>query len=201
MGAIKKLSVKQIIKYMEAQGHVVFTNDAKPFNLNIVGIRNADRKVGVFNDSFNVFWWYDGNLNHLKLDFTSEPSIVYMKKPMTSKGTAIMAPGQYRGCYEKGMHRGAYEALVQSLGKVQVFRDTDKDDQYDYDNPTPEYAGLNIHLYSQKYVELERHTNGSAGCQVVQNNHEYWLYMEAVKRSLEYFKNSFTYTLLDEAEF
>ena len=62
-------SVADIIKVLHKKGYAIFTNDIAPFNLNIVGIRATDPTVNAFNDVMNVFWYYKGHLNVVKMDF------------------------------------------------------------------------------------------------------------------------------------
>ena len=45
------------------------------------------------------------------------------------KGTAILVPGQYRGAYKIGFHKGKYKALVQAK-PVKLYIDNDKDNKY-----------------------------------------------------------------------
>ena len=68
-------------------------------------------------------------------EITTDPGSPYLLKPINNYGCAILAPGQWRGCYSIGKHRGQYLALVQS-GKVKVFRDNDLDNILDMDPET-----------------------------------------------------------------
>ena len=58
------------------------------------------------------------------------------RKPMNSKGCAILVPDQYRGVYKIDTHAGKYTALCQRRGNVKVFRDADKDHEHDRDHGT-----------------------------------------------------------------
>ena len=49
---------------------------------------------------------------------------------MRLEGTAILAPGQYRGAYQIGKQRGRYKALTQRT-EVTVYRDPDKNETLD----------------------------------------------------------------------
>jgi hypothetical protein len=195
-------SVADIIKVLHKKEYAIFTNDISPFNLNIVGIRATHPKVNAFNDVLNVFWYYKGHLNVVKMDCTTLAGLYYLEKPCNPKGCAILKAGQYRSTYELGLHNGKYEALCQRLGEVTVYRDNDKDVNYDMIDATEEtgYFGINIHRANAKDESPDVNT-WSAGCQVIQNPHNYDVFMQICRESSEIWGNSFTYTLLDESDF
>ena len=92
-------SVADIIKVLHKKEYAIFTNDISPFNLNIVGIRATHPKVNAFNDVLNVFWYYKGHLNVVKMDCTTLAGLYYLEKPCNPKGCAILKAGQYRSTY------------------------------------------------------------------------------------------------------
>jgi len=112
-------------------------------------------------------------------------------------GTAILVPGQYRGVYKIGKHRGQYEALVQLGGRVKVYRDRNKDEVLDMNPDTADegYFGINIHKAGTQSTEVNK---WSAGCQVFANEYDFRQFMNLVKRSAELWGETFTYTLVDE---
>ncbi|MGB8319364.1 MAG: hypothetical protein WCE54_14620, partial [Ignavibacteriaceae bacterium] len=131
----------------------------------------------------------------------TDPGLYYLRYPLDKKGTAILAPGQYLGCWRLGMHKGKYKALVQTR-KVKVYRDANRDDKYDYDESSVEWGifGINIHRASKWGIVI--YVNRfSAGCQVVRNPSEFnemiWLCEECMK----YFGNGFSYSLIEEKDF
>lgn len=200
---MKNYSVSDIIWVMEKKkNYSVFTNDIAPFNLNIVGIRASDPKPNAFNDMMKVFWFYRGVCNVLAMPCTTLAGLYYLEKPINPKGCAILKEGQYKGCYALGLHNGKYEALCQTLGEVTVYRDNDKDVEYDMIDATEEtgYFGINIHRANAKNESLDV-DKWSAGCQVIQNPHIYDTFISACRESSEIWGNSFTYTLLNEKDF
>jgi hypothetical protein len=58
---MKDLTVEKLIESMKAKGYVVFEDDKKAYNLNIVGIREDNPTAGKFNDVMCVFWKYEGS--------------------------------------------------------------------------------------------------------------------------------------------
>ena len=81
---------------------------------------------------------------------------------MNDKGVAILKPGQYRGSHTIGLHQGKYEALKQG-GKVKVYRDANRDMNYDEKVIQEGVFGINIHKAGANSTYVE---NWSEGCQV-----------------------------------
>lgn len=186
---------------MVSKGYEVFESDSKPFNLNIVGIRDSSPKVNYFNDCICVFWKYQNRWNYLEFDATTLAGLKYLKSPLNPKGCAILVPNQYRGVWELGGHgKTKYTALVQRKGEVEVYRDSDKDSEYDMieENTEKGYFGINIHKASTG--ERETVDGYSAGCQVFQNSDEYDIFIDLCQKSEKYWGNSFSYTLLKHEE-
>ena len=186
---------------MIKKGYEVFESDSKPFNLNIVGVRDSSPKTNFFNDSLSVFWKYEGQWNMLTFQATTLAGLKYLKTPMNPKGCAILVPNQYKGVWKLDGHgKTKYTALCQRNGEVEVYRDADKDNEYDMieGNTEKGYFGINIHRASQG--ERETVDGYSAGCQVIQNSDEFDVFIEICKKSEKYWGNSFSYTLLNQSD-
>ncbi len=195
------MRLETLIKAMIKKGYQVFETDSKPFNLNIVGVRDSSPKTNYFNDTLSVFWKYEGQWNMLTFQATTLAGLKYLKSPMNPKGCAILVPNQYRGVWELGGHgKTKYTALCQRKGEVEVYRDADKDNEYDMIEGSTEkgYFGINIHRASQG--ERETVDGYSAGCQVIQNSDEFDVFIEICKKSEKYWGNSFSYTLLNQSD-
>ena len=65
------MRLETLIKAMIKKGYEVFESDSKPFNLNIVGVRDSSPKTNFFNDSLSVFWKYEGQWNMLTFQATT----------------------------------------------------------------------------------------------------------------------------------
>ena len=195
----KDIEVPTLIKALNKLGHDVFSGDSKPYNLNIVGIRSSSPTTNLFNDLICVFWKYEGHWNIYKMQATTLPGLHWLENPMNPKGCAILKEGQYKGVYKIDKHQGKYDALCQKLAEVTVYRDDDKDTEYDLVEGTESkgFFGINIHQASA-IKELESVGRNSAGCQVVQDPHEYDVHMSIVKKSAEIWGNKFSYTLINE---
>ena len=196
---MRDITTKALIEAVEKLGHSVFKGDTKPYNLNIVGIRAIKPATNRFNDLMCVFWKYEGQWNIYKMQCTTLPGLHWLENPMNPKGCAILKEGQYKSTYSIDKHNNKYLALCQRLAPVTVYRDDDKDREYDMIASTEQRGmfGINIHRASA-YKELERVNKNSAGCQVIQDPNEYEIHMDIVKKAAEVWGNSFTYTLINQ---
>ena len=171
------------------------------YNLNIIGVRRKGNKVTNAFDDFLVVIYRTPNRNTVKVIFpiTTEPGLSYMINPSNKKGTAILKPGQYRGSWIIGKHKGKYEALCQ-YKPVTVYRDDNKNDVYDI-SPLKEdkgIFGINIHKAgdNSKYID-----KWSAGCQVFKHSNDFRTFMRLCHEQIKHgFGNKFTYTLINEED-
>lgn len=174
------------------------------YNLNIIGVRKKKKKAdNLFNDKLFVIFKEPDNKNFIIKNYsiTTTPGISQLEDPSNIKGTAILVPNQYKGCWSIGLHKGEYEALVQTK-PVSVYRDNNKDDNYDYSNAKIDKGmfGINIHRSNPKRDSIIV-DNWSAGCQVFSSPIDFKLFMELCNLQNKVFKtNSFTYTLLKEED-
>ena len=120
---------------------------------------------------------------------------------MSNKGTAILVPNQYRGVYSIDLHNNKYYALCQRNGKVEVYRDNDKDVILDMDSAKIEKGmfGINIHR-SNPFSESLKVDKFSAGCQVFKRVKDFNEFMEICQKSKALWGNSFSYTLIKESD-
>lgn len=186
-------------KLFKKKGYAFFTSGA--YNLNIIGIRSAGAHI---TDSFDdvlvlIFKTPNGKWQRKVYAITTDPGRYYVLNPVARKGTAILVPGQYRGAYQIGKHRNKYEALCQRK-PVKVYRDSNKDEIYDYDPNTLEEGlfGINIHKAG---IVSQRVNTWSAGCQVFSNSIDFTSFMNYCKQQVASGKGkTFTYTLLKEED-
>src|SRR3990167_8174555 len=100
------INLPDIAKVMLKKGYAFFEKADKPFNLNIIGIRSSNNKPDSFDDLITVSWNYKAGWNLLKFSATTDPGLYWLNNPINVEGTAILAPGQYRGAFCKGFHKG-----------------------------------------------------------------------------------------------
>ena len=167
------------------------------YNINLVGIRSKDLDSNNFND-FMCVAYCDGYNNILHtFPITTDPGIYYRENPCNVNGTAILAPGQHRGLWKIGKHKGKYPALVQNK-EAKVYRDNDQDDQIDF-NGEIESGIFGINCHHARYEGESRQVDKwSAGCQVFANYDDHKLFMDLCARAAKNFGSVFSYTLLEE---
>lgn len=175
---------------MEGLNHTIHH---EPDALNIVGFRSRLSRPDYFDDTIAIYYQHKQKWAAHFFSATTLPGKPSLLKPMNSKGTAILRPGQYR--YKLGLHKGKYEALVQA-GPVQVFRDNNTDLLYDLDAATVEegYFGINIHKAS---LGAKLVGPNSAGCQVIRDAGPYDELISICRGASSPANRTFTYTLVE----
>jgi hypothetical protein len=193
-------SIEHLLQVMNKKGYKVFDNDTKPFNLNLVGIRTADVTPNSFNDLEYVFWKYKGSWEGMKFEITTDPGLYYLKTPMNEMGTAILKPGQWKGMWELGKHKGLYPALVQKA-PVTVIRDFNRDNYLDLSSGKEDTGvfGINNHraVENGRSIMVDK---WSAGCQVFADFFAFEIFMRIVSEGAKNWTPLFTYTLLTESD-
>ena len=191
---------QQIETTVKAKGYKWFENG--DYNLNIVGVRNAETLNEVtnkFDDHLTLSYKVDGEWNYHCFDATTDPGKHWVDNVLNEAGVAILKENQYRGSHKIGLHQGKYEALRQQK-PVQVYRDNNLDNCYDLDESTLQEGifGINIHRATKwegkKSTQIDK---WSAGCQVIAANDDFRLFMEICNKSKDIWGNSFTYTLIN----
>ena len=196
---LEKIKSADFSKILVDKDYVYF-NKGK-YNLNIIGVRRADTKVTNQFDDYIVVEYIDmyGIKTREVFAATTDPGLSSIINPISSKGCAILAPGQYRSCWKLGYHKGKYEAIVQ-YKPVKVYRDNNKDKVYDFDSKTIEEGifGINIH----KAGDNSTIVNGwSAGCQVLARRKDFDKLMKLAHYQISQGHGKlFTYTLINEED-
>ena len=196
-----KVAKRDLSIILRRKGYSYFTKGY--YNLNIIGIRKNNNNVitNKYDDILVVIYRTRTGLKTVYFNITTEPGDYYMRKKLGNpKGTAILVPGQYRGCWKLGKHKGEYEALVQAK-PVKVYRDGNKDNVYDMFPQTINEGlfGINIHRSNEGFTR-QTVDMYSAGCQVFADPKDFDKFIDLCKKQEVLYGNSFTYTLLDEKD-
>ena len=196
LDAVKKAVVSKGYKWFEDKSN-------KGYDVNIVGIRNSETNNEVtnhFDDTLTISYKVDGDWKFHSWPATTDPGQYWIENPISKDGTAILVPGQYRGSHMIGLHQGKYEALRQRK-PVKVYRDNDKDLEYDTDEDTIKEGiyGINIHR-SNPYDQSYYVNKWSAGCQVFKKVADFHEFMDICKKARDIWGNSFSYTLIESKE-
>ena len=191
---------EQIEATVKAKSYEWF-DGTKDFDLNIVGIRNSTTKTVVtnlFDDWITVSYKDGGEWKFYIWPCTTDPGTKAVKEYHAVNGIARLVPGQYRGSHTVGLHQGKYTALKQQK-PVKVYRDANKDMNFDESVIQEGIFGINIHRSSatgtSTYVE-----NWSEGCQVFANVEHFNKFMAICEHATKIHPNSFTYTLLESKD-
>ena len=167
--------------------------------LNLIGVR-TDSVVGdVYDDWLVVLTYLNAQWHSWAFPGTTDPGTYYRRHPINVSGTAILKPGNYKGAYKIGHHRG-YKAL-QQVGDVTVYRDGNRDDVLDTEGVEEQTGifGINIHRASAHYSKNDSPIGKwSAGCQVFQYV-PHFDFVVALAEAAQ--KSRFDYTLLTENMF
>jgi hypothetical protein len=170
----------------------------RPYELNIIGLRNRPRKANSFDDEMHVFYHTeDGKVKYHRFICTTDPGVFWLENPMNGRGTAILKQGQYRNAYALGKHRSTTDALVQ-IKPVVVLIDNDRNSLLNFKSKTEERGlfGMNIHPAFGREPRKTVDRN-SAGCQVIAADKDMALLLQMARRHRDRYGNEFTYTLLD----
>jgi hypothetical protein len=195
---MKKYTALQIIAVMQKKGYKLFF-DGSP---NLIGVRNSDLVANTFNDLLFDLRMNRSPLSLVTYIITTDPGTYWRKNPMRVDGTGIIKPGQYRGMWAHGMHKGLYPALVQVKPCI-VIRDNNRDGILDVNSGVEslEIVGANCHRAADGVIS-KLVDKWSAGCQVHADGKRFTReFMPAMKNAAKRWGNSFTYTLLKECDF
>ena len=198
-GLFTKCTTYNFEKLFKDKGYAWFTKGS--YNLNIIGIRSNNNKVtDKYDDILVVDYNTDNGHKRVCYTITTEPGKYYMQNLCNPKGAAILVPGQYRGCWQIGLHHGKYKALCQRKA-VKVYRDNNKDMIYNMipKNIDKGIFGINIHR-SNKTCICDTIDKYSAGCQVFNDPVEFNAFMRLCETQRKLYGNTFTYTLINEED-
>jgi len=181
-----------VVVACERLGHPMHSDG----QINLIGVRSANRKAGKFDDYIHLAWVTDGLWNHRTYPATTDPGIPWLEDG-PDKGTAIMCPGSWP-VYRFDNHQGrvGYRTLCQRAGVIRCYRDDDGDAILDLNHDSIEegWFGLNIHHAGEDSTIVGR---WSAGCQVFSRKSDWADAMDICEASGA---ELFTYTLITEEE-
>jgi len=202
-----KYTREQIQTTVEGKGYKYFhDNNNKNYDVNIIGIRNSETKgrvTNAFDDTLTIAFKVDGEWQYHEFDCTTDPGSAYMDNPiLENTGCAILKPNQYRGSHKLRLHGGKYLALGQKK-EVTVYRDNDRDNNYDLDESNTDTGlfGINIHRATGRAGgKSTRVDKWSAGCQVIADNDDWHQFLDICQTAREIHGNSFSYTLIESKD-
>ena len=188
---------EQVELAVKAKGYKYFENG--DLNVNIIGIRNSapgSKVTNLFDDWLTISYKEGGVWQFYIWNATTDPGKAPMVAGNKIGGIARVVPGQYPGSHMIRLHQGKYEALGQKAN-IKVYRDNDRDTEYDTDTITEGVYGINIHKAGQDSTWVER---WSEGCQVFKRVKDFDAFMKICKKASKIHGNSFTYTLIESKD-
>lgn len=188
---------EQVEKAVKAKGYKYFENG--DLNVNIIGIRNStpgNKVTNLFDDWLTISYKVNGIWQFFIWNATTDPGKAPMVTGNKIGGIARVVPGQYPGSHMIRLHQGKYEALGQKAN-IKVYRDNDRDMEYDVDVTTEGVYGINIHKAGLDSTWVER---WSEGCQVFKRVKDFDEFMRICKKASKVHGNSFTYTLIESKD-
>ena len=191
---------EQIESSVKSKGYVWFedTNN-KGFDVNIIGVRNSStgqKVTNAFDDCLTLSYKENGELKFHCWPATTDPGKKGVLEYHNAAGVARLVEGQYRGSHTIRLHQGKYEALGQAKN-VKVYRDANKDLNYDENKIQEGLFGINIHKAGADSTYVE---NWSEGCQVFKKSADFEEFMKICRKSRDIHGNSFTYTLIESTD-
>jgi hypothetical protein len=191
---------EKIEKALKEKGFVWFDDASnKNYDLNIVGVRNTDvgnKVTNVFDDRITVSYKLNGEWKFHSWQATTDPGKKGVMEYHNPNGVARLVEGQYRGSHALGLHQGKYEALRQQK-PVKVYRDKNKDLNFDEHTIQEGIFGINIHKAGADSTYVE---NWSEGCQVFKKSSDFEEFMSICRKAAAVHGKSFTYTLLKSSD-
>jgi hypothetical protein len=191
---------EQVEAAIKAKGYVYFEDvNNKGFDVNIVGIRNSStgqKVTNAFDDHITLSYKENGAWKFHIWPATTDPGKKGVLEYHNAAGVARLVEGQYRGSHGIGLHQGKYEALKQAKN-VKVYRDANKDLNYDENKIAEGVFGINIHKAGADSTYVE---NWSEGCQVFKKAADFEEFMKICRKARDTHGNSFTYTLIESSD-
>jgi len=167
-----------------------------PANYWLLGVRSNEDKANTFDDKIYLF---KGSEFIEVTSATTNPGTPTLKQfeKVNKKGAAVLKAEQwYYDVWKYGKHNGKVDALLQLGAPVQVYRDTDKDNQSEELGVLDTgYFGINFHPNTYDLTKPVGSSIGwwSAGCQVVNNPTKYKNIISLLKS-----QKNVTYCLINE---
>jgi hypothetical protein len=177
---VKSYTDKQLLERVKSLGNYI----GIPTEHWILGVRSAEDAANSFDDKFYLFkgeefiWVTSGTTN------PGTPTLKQFEK-VNKNGAAVLKSDQwYYDVWKFGKHNGKVDALLQLGAAVQVYRDTDKDDDSEQQGKLDTgYFGINFHPNTYDLSKPSGTSIGwwSAGCQVVNNVTKYKEFIKLCK--------------------
>lgn len=194
---LEDLTVDLMLDAFDRMGYDL--SAAGDYDINLFGIRTAERVSNTFNDAIGALFLEDGTWQMVVYDGTTDPGDDSRLNPVNERGCAILAPGQHKGAFKLGYHKGKYRALVQN-NPLPLYRDNNCDEVIDdVGEARYEMAGINLHRANARF-KSKLVDSYSAGCCVIADPNDFNELLDLAEESAVRYGDSFTFTLFTEEQ-
>lgn len=126
---MKTITFDTVYNALKNKGYELFETDTKPYNLNIIGIRNDNRTPNSFDDCIVVIWKYKGQWNFNKYEALTQFMPVTVIRDFDKDNYLDFASGKEEtGLFGINIHRanltGKSIKVNQWSAGCQVFADS-----------------------------------------------------------------------------
>lgn len=184
------------LQLLRSKGYLIYR---EPYRLNIVGYRSRFIGSNRFDDEIHVFYTNDkGKWVYHMFKATTDPGQYWLDNPMHPQGTAFLKKGQYIDAYSIGLHRGVYNALIQTK-PVTVIRNYERKGLFKWFESGVQDTGrfgINIHR-ARKQGTTKVIDDFSAGCLVFANASDFDRFLQISNQHKKRYGNRFTVSLVD----
>ena len=163
----------------------------------MIFVRSNEDETNSFDDKCYIF---KGEIFQTVTSCTTNSGSYGLKNffKWRKEGVAVLSSNRwYVKTWENGLHKGRMKAWVQTLKKVLVYRDNDKDGKSEQLG-TPEWGffGINIHTVTYGLADIVKtQINGwSVGCLVFNVTKKY----RSILKEIQDYQTDLTVVLIDE---
>lgn len=174
--------------------------EGTPWDVFLFGVRSPAASMGAFDDVLGAVVWDGLSWRSWLWRGTTDPGREGTSADdgrLHPSGVATLIPGQYRGAWRLGLHKGKPAFTQAGPGAFRVWRDRDKDGKIATGGPAyDDVAGLNGHRPWRN--GLERVGLASLGCQVWHDSGDHDEALDVARRQQHEHPTwtTYSYTLL-----
>jgi hypothetical protein len=188
-------SLPEILEVTQEKGYEL-GEGSDGTDLNLIGIRSAALEPRTFSDWIAVAYRDGLTWNFFPFPATTDAGTFWQDEPGRVHGKAVLEPGQYPNLWRVGRFRG--RRALRQRGPARVWRGARRQHYLDTEGVPEAVRQSGIDLFAAPEHERSRWRSGA---QVLQDREHARFLMALCARAAPLQGDSFTYTLLEEADF
>jgi hypothetical protein len=165
-------------------------------HVNLIGIRSAALEPRTYNDWIAAAYCDGVRWNFFPFPATTDPGTFWQDEPRRVQGTSVLEPGQYPNLWRVGRLRG--RRALRQRGPARVWRGARRQHYLDTEGVAEAVRQAGIDLFAAGEKDGSRWRSAA---QVLQDREHARFLMALCARAAPLQDDSFTYTLLEEADF